>query len=101
MVKGWNVNANKIHGRENLGSLRASSSSQSSYLPHLRVLSVQWYMVGLGDQLEVMQLAIGNQEVKEMMMVWCLGLTIGYLKPQCALGGASCIGCHVKRTLLV
>jgi hypothetical protein len=53
-------------------------------------------MVGLGDQLEVMQLAIGNQEVKEMMMVWCLELTIGCLKPQCALGGASCTGCHVK-----
>jgi hypothetical protein len=48
-----------------------------------------------------MQLAIGIQEVKEMMMVWCLELTIGYLKPQCALGGASCIGCHVERTLLV
>jgi hypothetical protein len=44
-------------------------------------------MVGLGDQLKVMQLAIGNQEVKEMMMVWCLELTIGCLKPQCALGG--------------
>jgi len=41
-------------------------------------------MVHLADQLGLIQIAIGHQEVKEKMMVVCLELTIGYLKPHCA-----------------